>query len=144
MQAVMGSGNVAGHAFLTCVSQTLTPGPIGRETSGKFFYSTRRRRRTSTFGPVWNCGRTSRQWCIQLMIAGGKARNAKKRLATRLASKWNRGYSQMVYYVRVWMAITVVCANSLLIRGSRDQQHSRHTLIPDGAALGNWQTWQDN
>ena len=66
----MGSGNVAGHAFLTCVSRTPTLGPIGRKTSGKFFYSTRRRRRTNTFGPVWNCGRTSRQWCFRLMVLG--------------------------------------------------------------------------
>ncbi len=53
-------------------------------------------------------------------IAGLEARNAKRRLATHLASKWKHGYSQMVYYVRVRMAIAVVCANSLLIRGSRD------------------------
>ena len=32
-------------------------------------------------------------------IAGHEARNAKRRLATHLASKWNHGYSQMVYYV---------------------------------------------
>ena len=77
-------------------------------------------------------------------IAGREARNAKKRLTTHLASKWNRGYSQIVYYVRVWMAIAVVRANSLLIRRSRDRQHSRCPLIPDRAALGDWQTWQDN
>ncbi len=77
-------------------------------------------------------------------IAGHKARNAKKRLATHLASKWNRGYSQMVYYVRVWMPIAVVCKNSLLICRSRDQQQPRRPLIPDRAALGDWQTWQDN
>jgi hypothetical protein len=77
-------------------------------------------------------------------IAGCEAWNAEKSLATHLASRWNRGYSQMVYYVRVWMAIAVVRANSLLIRGSRDRQHSRHPLNPDGAALGDWQTWQDN
>jgi hypothetical protein len=53
-------------------------------------------------------------------IAGHKAQNAKKRLATHLASKWNHRYSKMVYYVRVWMSIAVVHANSLLIRGSRD------------------------
>jgi hypothetical protein len=53
-------------------------------------------------------------------IAGCEARNAKRRLATHLASKWNRGYSQMVYYVRIWMAIAVVCAIGLLIHGSRD------------------------
>ena len=53
-------------------------------------------------------------------IAGHEAWNAEKRLATHLVSKWNCEYSQMVYYVRVRMAITVVLANSLLIRGSRD------------------------
>ena len=77
-------------------------------------------------------------------IVGREARNAEKRLATYLAGKWNRGYSQMVYYVRVRMAIAVVRANSLLIRGSRDRQRPRRPLIPDGAALGDWQTWQDN
>ena len=53
-------------------------------------------------------------------IAGRDARNAEKRLATQLAGKWNREFLQMVYYVRVRMAIMVVQANSLLIRGSRD------------------------
>ena len=55
-------------------------------------------------------------------IADRDARNAEKRLATHLAGKWNHEYFQMVYYVRVRMAIVVVCANSLLIRGSRDRQ----------------------
>jgi hypothetical protein len=40
-------------------------------------------------------------------IAGRKARDAKRRLATHLASKWKCGYSQVVYYVRVWMVIAV-------------------------------------
>ncbi len=69
-------------------------------------------------------------------IAGRKARNAKKRLATHLAGKWNREYSQMVYYVRVRMATAVVHANSLLIRGSRDRQQPQHPVIPNGATLG--------
>ncbi len=55
----------------------------------------------------------------------------------------NREYSQMVYYVRVRMAIVVVQANILLIRGSRDRQQPRRPLIPDRAALRDWQTWQD-
>jgi hypothetical protein len=53
-------------------------------------------------------------------IAGREACNAEKRLATHLAGKWNHEYSQMVFYVRVRMAIAVVRANSLLICGSRD------------------------
>ena len=76
-------------------------------------------------------------------IEGREARNAEKRLATHLAGKWKREYSQMVYYVRVRMAIVVVRANSLLIRGSRDRQRPRRPLIPDGAALGDWRTWSD-
>jgi hypothetical protein len=75
-------------------------------------------------------------------IAGHEARNAEKRLATHLAGKWNREYSQMVYYVRVRM-IAVVRANSLLICGSRDRQRPWRPLIPDGAALGDWRTWSD-
>ena len=56
-------------------------------------------------------------------IAAREAQNAEKRLATHLASKWNREYSQMVYYVRVRMAIAVVRANSLIIRGSPVPPH---------------------
>jgi hypothetical protein len=43
-------------------------------------------------------------------IAGRKAQNAEKRLVTHthLTGKWDQGYSQMVYYMRVRMAITVV------------------------------------
>jgi hypothetical protein len=66
MQAAMGSGNVAGHAYSTCVSRTPMPGPTKRRTLGKFSYSTTRRRRTNTFGPVWRCGRTLPLWYIWL------------------------------------------------------------------------------
>jgi hypothetical protein len=53
-------------------------------------------------------------------IVGHKAQNAEKQLVTHLAGKWNREYSQMVYYVRVRMAIMVVHTNSLLICRSWD------------------------
>jgi hypothetical protein len=49
-----------------------------------------------------------------------RPQNAEKRLTTHLAGKWNQGYSQMVYFVKVRLTIAVVCANSLLICGSRD------------------------
>ena len=76
-------------------------------------------------------------------IASCETRSDEKRLATHLTGKWNREYSQMVYYVRVRLAIAVVRANSLLICGSRDRQRPRRPLIPDGAALGDWRTWSD-
>ena len=58
-------------------------------------------------------------------IAGRKCWNVEKWLATHLAGQWNQEYSQMVYYVRVRMAIAVVRANSVLIRGSYDGQRPR-------------------
>jgi hypothetical protein len=66
MRAATGSGNTAGHAYLICISQTRMPGPIGRKKMGKFFCSTRRRRRINTFRPVWS-GRTLHLWYIWLM-----------------------------------------------------------------------------
>ncbi len=76
-------------------------------------------------------------------IVGREARNAEKRLATHLAGKWNREFSQIVYSVRVRISIAAVRANSLLIRGSRDRQQPRRPLIPNGAVLGDWWTWSD-
>ena len=76
-------------------------------------------------------------------IAGREARNAEKRLATHLGTKWGKGYSEMVHYVRVRMALAVVRANSLLLRGSRDRQRTPRPNIADGSALLDWQTWQD-
>ena len=52
-------------------------------------------------------------------IAGKETKRAEKYLAAVLAAKWKKQYSEMVYYVRVQMALAVVRANSLLIYGSR-------------------------
>ncbi len=71
-------------------------------------------------------------------IAGGEAHNAERKLASHLAAKWGRSYSEMVYYVRVRMALSVVKANSLLIRGSRDRQRASRPHIVDGPAMLNW------
>jgi len=76
-------------------------------------------------------------------IAGREARNAERRLAAHLGIKWKKGYSEMVHYVRVRMALAVVRANSLLLRGSRDRQQPPRPCIADGSALLDWQTWQD-
>jgi hypothetical protein len=64
-------------------------------------------------------------------IAGREAKNAEKLLAYHLLEKWHKPLLQMVYYVRIRMSIAVVCANSLLIRGSRDRQHPCHPVIFD-------------
>ena len=76
-------------------------------------------------------------------ISGREARHVERNLATHLAAKWRKGYSEMVYYIRVRMALAVVKANSLLIRGSRDRQRASHPQIVDASALLDWQTWED-
>jgi hypothetical protein len=78
-RAAMGSGNVAGHAYSICMSQTRMPGPIIRKNLGKFFCSTRRRRKMNTFRPVWRCGRTLHLWYIWLM----ELRDARPRMPRR-------------------------------------------------------------
>ena len=70
-------------------------------------------------------------------IAGREAKNAEKRLAYHLSKKWHKPLPQMVYYVRVQMAIAMVHANSLLINGSKDQQHPCHPVIFDRHAMNN-------
>jgi hypothetical protein len=76
-------------------------------------------------------------------VAGREARSAEKRLAALLADKWKRQYSQMVYYVRARIQLSLVRTTSLLIRGSRNHQGHCWRHPPDGAAMSDWQTWQE-
>jgi hypothetical protein len=76
-------------------------------------------------------------------IAGREAKSAEKHLATMLATKMRKPYGEMVYYVRVRMALAVIRANSLLIRGSRDCQKARRPVINDRASMYDWRTWHD-
>ena len=46
-------------------------------------------------------------------IAGRDAKSAEKRLPFTLAEKWKREYFEIVFYVRVWMALDVVKANDV-------------------------------
>ena len=72
-------------------------------------------------------------------MPGREAKFAEKRLAALLAEKWHRPYSQMAHYVRSRMAISIVRANSLLIRGSRDRRPTR-PFVQCGSALDGVQT----
>lgn len=72
-------------------------------------------------------------------MPGREAKFAEKRLAALLAAKWQRPYSQMAHYVRSRMAISIVRANSLLIRGSRDRRPTR-PFVQCGSALDGVQT----
>ena len=77
-------------------------------------------------------------------IAGKETKRAEKHLAEVLAAKWRKEYSEMVYYVRVRMALAVVRANSLLIYGSRVRQQPRPPVNSDRAALQEWNCWHDD
>ena len=72
-----------------------------------------------------------------------EARNAEKRVGALLAAKWRKPYSTMVQYVHVQMSLAVVRANSLLIRGSREQHGVGHPRISNVYAMLDWQTWSD-
>ena len=49
----------------------------------------------------------------------------------------------MVLYGRVRIALTVVKANSLLLRGSRDRTNPRCPQMGDGAAFNDWRIRQE-
>ena len=76
-------------------------------------------------------------------MASRETKEAEKQLARKLAWKWSREYSEMVGYVRRRMALAVVRANSLLLRGSRDRSNRARPFISDGAAMDAWQQWRE-
>ncbi len=53
-------------------------------------------------------------------LRGAEAEAATKRLASRLAAKWKRTYSDVCGFVRSRLALTLVRTTSLCLRGSRD------------------------
>ena len=68
-------------------------------------------------------------------IAGRDAKSAEKHLATTFVAKWNKPYSDMVFYANVRMALPVVRVNSLIIPGSRDYQRARQPVINDHTSM---------
>lgn len=73
-------------------------------------------------------------------MAGQETRAAERRVASLLAAKWGRQYSQMAGWVRARMAIAVVRSNTMMLRGSRVRTPTR-PFIEDGAAMDAWRTW---
>ena len=64
-------------------------------------------------------------------LAGAEAKAAGKRLASQLAAKWTRAYSEMCGFVRSRLALALVRSTSLCLRGPR----------ADPAARGPRPTW---
>ena len=74
-------------------------------------------------------------------MAGPATRAAERRMASRLAWKWKREYSEMVGYVRTRMSLAVVRSNTLMWRGSRTRRRAHHGFIENGGAMHLWQTF---
>ncbi len=67
-------------------------------------------------------------------LASKDARNAERRLASVLAKKWGRSYSDMANFIRTRMSLAIVRSNTLLLRG--DRNHSLRRRAPlDGTAV---------
>ena len=67
-------------------------------------------------------------------LASKDARNAERRLASVLATKWGRSYADMANFVRTRMSLAIVRSNTLLLRG--DRNHSLRRRAPlDGTAV---------
>jgi hypothetical protein len=63
-----------------------------------------------------------------------EAKAFERRVASLLAAKWDRPYSEMVGFVRTRMSVAIVRSNTLLLRGARAARAER-PLIEDAAAL---------
>jgi hypothetical protein len=69
-------------------------------------------------------------------LRGIEAEAAVKRLASRLAAKWKRTYSEVCGYVRSRLALTLVRTTSLCLRGARDPTaRATHAVWDSGTGL---------
>ena len=68
-------------------------------------------------------------------MPGKEARSAERRLASLLASKWGRTYSELVSYVRARLSLAIIRSNTLLLRGERAHKWRRRSPVQDGAGL---------
>jgi hypothetical protein len=66
-------------------------------------------------------------------LLGREAKTFAKRLAVKLAGKWQKPYSQVCGYVKARLSIAAVRATHLFLRGSRVPAHTNPIL-----AMGRW------
>ena len=69
-------------------------------------------------------------------LKGVEAESAMKRLASLLAAKWKRSYSEVCGFVSSRLAITLVRTTSMCLRGARDQtSRAFHATWDSGVGL---------
>jgi hypothetical protein len=70
-------------------------------------------------------------------LLGKEATAASNRLASSLAAKWKRSYSEICGFVCLRLSIALVCSSSRCLRADRNPTHRFHTLMWDsGTGLG--------
>ncbi|KAL7475656.1 LOW QUALITY PROTEIN: hypothetical protein ACHAW6_003456, partial [Cyclotella cf. meneghiniana] len=74
-------------------------------------------------------------------LASKDARNAKRLLASVLATKWGRSYSDMAISTR--MSLTIIRSNTLLLRGDRNHSLRRHAPF-DGTAVASTESLRND
>ena len=73
-----------------------------------------------------------------------EAKAFERRIASLLASKWERPYSEMCGFVRTRISVAIVRSNTLLLRGARGDGRAARPIIEDGAAadaMGQTEHW---
>lgn len=68
-------------------------------------------------------------------VAGRETKQAERRLASQLAWKWKREYSEMVGHMRTMMTLAVVRSNSILMCGSMVRRSYARPSVDEGAAV---------
>ena len=75
-------------------------------------------------------------------MEGIEAKAARKRLASKLAEKWHKEYSQVCGFLRARLSVALVRATSQCLRGTRDPLKRHYRADPawcagDGLGLFN-------
>jgi hypothetical protein len=68
-------------------------------------------------------------------VAGRETKQAERRLASQIAWKWKREYSEMVGHMRTMMTLAVVRSNSILMCGSMVRRSYARPSVDEGAAV---------
>ena len=139
--AVKSSFRVFGHeeqiAFLTSESPTQTPSLIANDFLPKSWKHMKEETKISRA-----CLERRRHFtpfvCSVDDLLGREATIFSKRLAAKLAAKWQRTYSKVCWCVNARLSIAIVCATHMCIRGSCVLLHKISVGRPqweDGAGL---------
>eukprot|EP00957_Ditylum_brightwellii_P062049 4708624-Ditylum_brightwellii.AAC.1 len=69
-------------------------------------------------------------------MTGDEVKAAERCMASHLSNKLKHEYLKMCGFVRVRMALAIICANTFLLRGPRDKSgRIEHPVFDDGAGL---------